>query len=111
MLVSSNEHSSPKSFCSLVGECGLCGKNRAFFPEEDLDTAEAPKPSHEGVCVCVCACVCVECVMDVWSEAYPQHVWDLCHVCLHSMSLWGGYYMLSFGYVCCVCVMWKRVVC
>lgn len=73
------------------------GKNRAFFPEQDLDSAGAPKPSCEGVCVCV---------TDVWSEAYMQHVWDMCHACLYSMSLWGR--VLHAKFLVCVCVTWKR---
>jgi hypothetical protein len=46
--VSSNECFSLKSLCSLMGDCGFCRKNSAFFPEWDLDTARVPK---RGVCV------------------------------------------------------------
>lgn len=60
-----------------------------FFSERDLDTSGAHSLHVRG-------CMCVECVMDVWSEPYTQHVWDLCRVCLHSMSFQGGYFMLSF---------------
>lgn len=48
MLVSSNERSLLKSLCSLVGDVAS-GKNQAFFPEQDLDRAGAPKPLCEGV--------------------------------------------------------------
>ena len=78
MLVSSNERSLLKSFCSLVGDAASVAGMKPFSLSRIL-TIQEPQSLPVG-CACMRACVCDVCGMAVWSEACIQYMWDVYHV-------------------------------